>query len=88
VGPRAGQKLFTLQTVPPRLQGLDADPDGAARTGGFSLHAGVAIAASQREKLERLCRHVSRPPIAVERLALTSAGQVRYPLKNAYAVAT
>ena len=22
VGPRAGQKLFTLQTVPPRLQGL------------------------------------------------------------------
>jgi len=25
VGPRAGQKLFTLQTVPPRLQGLEGD---------------------------------------------------------------
>jgi len=31
VGPRAGQKLFTLQTVPPRLQGLEGDPNGAAR---------------------------------------------------------
>jgi len=31
VGARAGQKLFTLQTVPPRLQGLDVDPNGAAR---------------------------------------------------------
>jgi len=25
VGPRAGQKLFTLQTVPPRLRGLEVD---------------------------------------------------------------
>jgi hypothetical protein len=31
VGPRAGQKLFTLRTVAPRLQGLDAEPNGAAR---------------------------------------------------------
>ncbi|MCC7198428.1 MAG: transposase [Gammaproteobacteria bacterium] len=40
VGPRAGQKLFTLQTVPSQLQGLEADPNGAATSGGFSLHAG------------------------------------------------
>jgi hypothetical protein len=53
VGPRAGQKLFTLQTVPPRLQGLEGDPNGAARAGGFSLHAGVDIALHQRQKLER-----------------------------------
>lgn len=84
VGPRAGQKLFTLQTVPPRLQGLDVDPNGAARAGGFSLHAGVDIAASQREKLERLCRYVSHPPVASERLALSSSGQVRYTLKTPY----
>ncbi len=36
VGPRAGQKLLTLQTVPPRLQGPEGDPNGAARAGGFS----------------------------------------------------
>jgi hypothetical protein len=34
VGPRAGQKLFTLQTVLPRLKGLEGDPNGEARAGG------------------------------------------------------
>ena len=48
VGPRAGQKLFTLQTVAPRLQGLEGEPNGAARAGGFSLHAGVDIAPNER----------------------------------------
>jgi hypothetical protein len=38
----------------------------------------------QREKLERLCRYVSRPPVAVDRIALTSSGQVRYTLKTPY----
>ncbi len=52
--------------------------------GGFSLHAGVYIAPSQREKLERLCRYVSRPPVATERLALTVSGHVRYALKTPY----
>jgi hypothetical protein len=84
VGPRAGQKLFTLQTVPPRLQGPEGDPNGAARAGGFSLHAGVDIVPHEREMLERLCRYVSRPPVAVDRMALTASGQVRYTLKTAY----
>jgi len=80
VGPRTGQKLFTLQTVPPQMQGLEVDPNGAARAGGFSLHAGVAIAPSERARLERLCRYVSRPPVAAERLALTASGHARYTL--------
>jgi hypothetical protein len=84
MGPRAGQKLFTLQTVPPRPQGLEGEPNGAARAGGFSLHAGVDIAPNERAKLERLCRYVSRPPVACERLALTASGQVRYTLKTPY----
>lgn len=86
VGPRAGQKLFTLQTVPAREPESEQQGDGrgAANAGGFSLHAGLDIQPHQREKLERLCRYVSRPPIAVERLALTASGQVRYALKTAY----
>jgi hypothetical protein len=74
VGPRAGQKLFTLQTSAPRLQGPEAEPNGAAGAGGFSLHTGVDIAPDERAKLERLCRYVSRPPVASERLALTASG--------------
>ena len=40
--------------------------------------------ADQREKLERLARYVSRPPVSVERLSLTAQGYVRYRLKTAY----
>ena len=48
------------------------------------MHAGVDIAPHEREKLERLCRYVSRPPVAVDRMALTASGQVRYTLKRPY----
>lgn len=85
VGPRAGQKVFTLQTVP-AIQDDDRQSDhgGAANAGGFSLHAGLDIEPHRRAKLERLCRYVSRPPVAEERLVLSSSGQVRYQLKTAY----
>jgi ribosomal protein S27E len=84
VGPRAGQKVFTLQLLPARPPEEAGDPSGAVRAGGFSLHAGIAIAPQQRGKLERLCRYVSRPPVASERLALAASGQVRYALKTPY----
>jgi hypothetical protein len=41
VGPRTGQKLFTLQTVPAPLPQEEGNPSGAARAGALSLHAGV-----------------------------------------------
>ncbi len=71
-GPRAGQKVFALQTVPARA----AEPrPGVAQCAGFSLHAGIGVEAEQRAKLERLARYVSRPPVAVERLALTATAR-------------
>jgi len=80
-GPREGQKVFTLQTLP-------AEPDIArpevAESAGFSLHAGLAAKPSQRDKLERLARYVARPPVAAGRLALTGSGHVRYALKTPY----
>ena len=81
MGPRAGQKVFSLQTVPARA---DEPRRGVAQYAGFSLHAGIGVEAEQREKLERLTRYVSRPPVAIERLDLTAQGQVRYRLKTAY----
>jgi hypothetical protein len=80
-GPREGQKVFTLQTLP-------AEPDeprrDVAESSGFSLHAGIAAKAAQRDKLEHLARYVSRPPVATERLSLTEGGLVRLALKTAY----
>jgi hypothetical protein len=81
VGPRAGQKVFSLQTVAARA---DEPRKGVAQYAGFSLHAGIGVEAEQREKLERLSRYVSRPPVSVERLDLTAQGQVRYRLKTPY----
>jgi hypothetical protein len=40
--------------------------------------------ANQRDKLERLCRYITRPAIAEKRLSLTKQGLVRYELKTPY----
>ena len=78
LGPHAGRKALTLQTLP-----RSADPERpAARANGFSLHAGVVAAADQRAKLERLCRYITRPAVSTERLSLTAPGYVHYRLKT------
>ena len=81
-GPNKGKKALTLRTVPERdhnsQQGL------VAKNSGFSLHAGVQVAASERQALEKLCRYIARPAIALERLSLNSNGQVVYSLKKPY----
>ncbi len=81
VGPNAGRKVMTLQTLP-----ADDPPFGeeAGKVSGFSLHAGVAARADQRDKLERLCRYISRPAVSEKRLSLTNNGLVRYQLKTPY----
>jgi hypothetical protein len=83
VGPQAGRKVFTLQTLPA------CDPeapcgDTLGKVAGFSLHAGVAAKAHERNKLERLCRYISRPAVAEKRLSLTPNGNIRYRLKTPY----
>ena len=80
LGPHAGRKALTLQTLP--SSGDDQRP--AARATGFSLHAGVVAAADQRDKLERLCRYITRPAVSSERLSLTAQGLIHYRLKTPY----
>ena len=67
VGPQAGRKVFTLQTLPAcNLE--DQFGDTVGKVAGFSLHAGVAAKAHERSKLERLCRYISRPAVSEKRL--------------------
>ena len=75
--------VFTLQTLPTFDKQAWAT-GGSGNVAGFSLHAGVAVEASQRDKLERLCRHICRPPVWEKRLFLTSRGEIGYPLKTLY----
>ena len=81
LGPQQGPKAFTLQTVP---AATDTSDGKLARAAGFSLHAGVACEAHEREKLERLCRYITRPAVSTERLSLTAQGNIRYRLKTPY----
>jgi hypothetical protein len=81
VGPQAGRKVFTLQTLPGCDEPFD---DGVGKVAGFSLHAGVAARSDERKKLERRCRYISRPAVSEQRLSLTKNGNVRYQLKTPY----
>ncbi len=58
LGPRAGQKVLSLKTVP--TQALPATAELCVGEHGFSLHADVRCAANQRNPLERLCRYIAR----------------------------
>jgi molybdate transport repressor ModE-like protein len=54
MGPQAGRKVLTLQTIPAREEEYGTEQLG--RIGGFSLHAGVSVNTRERKKLERICR--------------------------------
>ena len=49
---------------------------------GFSLHADVHVAASDRSGLERICRYGLRPPFAGERLERMPSGDLAYRMKR------
>jgi hypothetical protein len=83
VGPQQGRKAFMLKTLPP-LSVEDRPNERVAKAAGFSLHAGVSCEAHQLDKRERLCRYISRPPVAVKRLSLSRRGKVVYTLKTPY----
>jgi hypothetical protein len=57
---------------------LKSVPDGdhhsktglVANNSGFSPHAGVATKAHERDKLEKLCRYITRPAVSEERMSI------------------
>ena len=73
-GPRAGQNVLTVQGAMPKESGFNqtlcADIDG------FSLHAAVRCGADERQALEQLCRYITRPALANERVQCNADGQV------------
>ena len=73
-GPRAGQKVLTLRGAMAR-EHLCSDVDG------FSLHAAVRAEAHERKRLE-LCRYITRPELADERVQPNDAAPVELKLKT------
>jgi len=84
-GDRAGRKVRRRLT----------DPEDGVRSGalcyasrGFSLHAATRIEATDRRRLERLCRYVIRPPVASGRLRFVDEQTLLFTLKTAWADGT
>jgi hypothetical protein len=83
VGQGAGGRSLTLKN--PALARTDSTPKPfTAHQNGFSLHSAVACQAHQRDRLERLCRYITRPALCLERLSTNAAGQAVYELKNPF----
>ncbi len=80
-GPRAGQKVLSVRTVAGGEEKATA-AGPCAEAHGFSLHSGVRTGAHQRGRLERLCRYITRPALANERLSRNGTGQVVLELKS------
>jgi len=57
-------------------------PPRCVRDGGMSLHADVVVPGNDRRRLERLCRYVARPPLALDRLEAMADGRLAYRLKT------
>ncbi len=81
-GDRAGRKVRRRLT----------DPEDGVRSGalcyasrGFSLHAATRIDATDRRRLERLCRFVIRPPVASGRLRFVNEQTLVFSLKTHWA---
>jgi hypothetical protein len=74
-----------------------ADPDAPwverrvplhAHDGGFDLHAAVHVEAGDRERLERLCQYLCRPPFGQGRLRRLHDGRIAVALQRRWADGT
>jgi hypothetical protein len=88
-GPESGEPWRRLgdrvEPIGEEEEGVEpgvSTPPRCVRHGGMSLHADVAVPAHDRRRLERLCRYVARPPLALDRLEATSDGRLAYRLKT------
>ncbi len=75
MGPKAGHYGGRLGGELAALPDSRPPPAACGRAAGYALHAGVRVAAGDRQRVERLCRYVARPAVALERLKELAAGQ-------------
>jgi hypothetical protein len=84
-GPRAGQHIWRVGNLFDAEPELATDATSLGRpTHGFDVHAGVRVKASEKNRLERLCRYAARGPIATHRLSRTRDGHIIYELRRTW----
>jgi Putative transposase len=78
--PDARHQILSLQSLPSAARA--STPELCVNARGFSLHAAVRWRADQRAELEQLCRSITRPAIANERLKRNRGSQAVLQLKS------
>ena len=84
LGPIAGRKTLRLQAPGAIGTPVESATPLTANRVGLSLNASVACRPEERKRLERLCRYVARPPLALERLGRDGDGLVVHRLKRPF----
>ena len=82
LGPAAGGK--TTKLVRPLRLVQQTGAKAFAEVGGVNIHAAVAVDGRDRQRLERLCRYIARPPLSLDRLEEHPDGRVRIRFKSAW----
>ena len=81
-GCRAGQKAVRVGDPENDHVLQDTASPRCVNVEGVVLHANTAIPALDRMRLERMCRYMLRPQIAIKRLKFLSDGRLLYRLKK------
>jgi hypothetical protein len=87
LGPRAGRRVWRVGKEPDAPWVLSSSPRHA-HIAGFDLHANVAVPATDRARLEQLCRYLLRPPVAQDRLRRLDDDHILLTLKTPWADGT
>src|SRR5207249_9147035 len=87
LGPRAGRRPVQLG-ADPAAPWVERHVPLHAHDGGFDLHAAVHVAAGDRERLERLCQYLCRPPLGQGRLKKLLDGRIAVVLQRPWADGT
>jgi hypothetical protein len=88
LGERAGQRVRKLGSFGTSGEPVLQEGTRCASLGGFSLHANTAVESGERDRLEKLCRYIARPPIAEMRLYECSDGGIGYRFKKEWSDGT
>jgi hypothetical protein len=88
VGERAGKRVRKIGSFGVDAETVLEDGPRCASLGGFSIHANTAVGPFEKDRLEKLCRYVARPPIAEMRLSEARDGGIVYRFKKSWSDGT
>ena len=86
-GDRAGKpplRLIASPGPPARPRAAAATDQPIAEVRGINIHAAQVVDGRDRRRVERLCKYITRPPVAQERLERRADGKLELGFKRAW----